>query len=367
MSSMLTGVYPYRANRRGLMPEKAPGAGFQLDADTIASYLDTRSGGFHSNPFLSRSFGYDDGWDRLDDDLYLGNSKIITLLKRFLDKIRNRHYSPAEEINESSLEWLDSGSGDFFLWNHYMDPHGPYQPPEEFKGIYQGSPISDSASQELLNRAINSPKSITEDERQRLVDLYDEETRYTDSQVEQFFSELEERELLEDTLVIVVGDHGEAFGHNGFYEHGEELNELLRVPLILVDGKDREISAPCSVVDVAVTILETLGKQIGDLDGIDLRRLAENEQEYGNRTVYSQETKNDNLIFSGYDGRDFVKLEPENKSEIDSSGETGLEKKVAEYAERAVGEDESDDRDEEMEEEVKERLEALGYMEDKSR
>jgi len=80
---------------------------------------------------VSRAYGFDRGFDTFDDDLHLGQHKLIALAQRAIDKLRNRHYARAAEINERSLEWIDSQSDDepFFLWNHYMDTHGPYEPP----------------------------------------------------------------------------------------------------------------------------------------------------------------------------------------------------------------------------------------------
>ncbi|MFB6242334.1 MAG: sulfatase [Candidatus Nanosalina sp.] len=368
MSSMLTGVYPYRANTRGLIPSKAPGGGFNLDRETISSYIDVRTGAFHSNPFLSRSFGYGDSWDRFDDDLSLGNSKVMTLLNRFLDKLLNRHYSSAEEINQKSLDWLDSGKGRFLLWNHYMDPHGPYQPPKGSRGKYQDKPLSNRKSQKLLKRAIENPESISDTERQRLIDLYDEEISYTDRKIEEFFEQLEERDLLENTLVIIAGDHGEAFGEEGFYEHGEALNEeLVRVPLILVDGRDRTVETPVSLVDIVPTILEALGEEKPeDLDGESLLEVAEDPEDFSGRTVFTQDTKDEHLLFGGFNGGELQTIEGDD-GDLKPSGHEGLERELREYARKALDREEESSEDEEMEEEVKERLEALGYMGEKSR
>lgn len=368
MSSVLTGVYPYKANKKGLMPENAPGSGFHLDAEIISSYLDIQKGGFHSNPFLSRSFGYGKDWDKLDDGLYLGNSKILTLLNRFFDKLLNRHYSRAEKINEKSLRWIDSHQENFFLWNHYMDPHGPYQPPKNFRGKYQENPVSDREAQKLLKKAINKPEEISEDEQQTLIDLYDEEISYVDSEIENFFEELEERDILEDILIMIVGDHGEAFGQNGFYEHGEALNEeLVRVPLIMVDGQNGTIKPSTSVIDIVPTILSVLSKNPGNnIDGENLMDIADEPEKFEDRIVFSQDTKDHHMLFGGFNGDNFFLFEAENRNFEDESS-SNLEKEVKKYAKRALDREDVSGSKEEVEEEVKERLEALGYMEEKSR
>lgn len=369
MSAMLTGIHPFRANREGMIPENAPGGGFHLDAETVASYLDVETGGFHSNPFLSRSFGYGEDWDKFDDDLYLGRSKILTLLNRFLEKLTNRHYSRATEINSKSLEWIDSlEDASFFLWNHYMDPHGPYQPPQDTRGEYQENPLGRREAQRLLKKAMNNPEEISEEDRNRLIDLYDEEVLYTDRQIENFFEELEERNILNESLVIIVGDHGEAFGQNGFFEHGGALTEeLVRVPLVLVDGQERTVESPASLTDIVPTVLSVFGQEdLEDLDGRNLLEVADENRGTGDRTVFFQETKNQDPIFGGSDGESISTVEVKDREILRTENESDLEKDVKEYAENAL-DGEKQEQDENVEEEVKERLEALGYTGEKSR
>jgi len=76
------------------------------------------------------------------------------LAQRAFDKLRNRHYARADEINERSLSWLDGLDGDepFFLWNHYMDTHGPYEPPGEYATLYADREVSGREAQKLYQR-----------------------------------------------------------------------------------------------------------------------------------------------------------------------------------------------------------------------
>ncbi|WP_277542866.1 sulfatase-like hydrolase/transferase [Haloarcula laminariae] len=250
---------------------------YELRADTVASLVgeSADTGFFHSNPFVSRAYGFDEGFDAFDDDLRLSRHKLVALAQRALDKLRNRHYARAEEINERSLSWLDSRDDDrpFLLWNHYMDVHGPYEPPSEYAQRWADDPPSDRAAGSLFQRAVKEPETITDEERQTLVDLYDGEIRYTDDQIRAFLDGLEARGLLEETLVIVTSDHGEAFGERGYFEHPRFLDEeLLRVPLIL-DGPEveaRSIDRAASVLDVVPTALNVLGVGSDSLPGVSL-------------------------------------------------------------------------------------------------
>jgi len=164
--------------------------------DTVGNILSEEgfsTAAFHSNPYASRAFGMDRGFDRFDDDLHLGNHKLIALIQRALDKLRNRHYARANEINDRSLAWIDERESPFFLWNHYMDTHGPYEPPGEFRTKYAKREISDRDAQSLYRRAIKDPESITDDEQQLLIDLYDGEIRYNDEQIRVFLDGAKKR------------------------------------------------------------------------------------------------------------------------------------------------------------------------------
>mgnify|MGYP000678179723 CR=1 FL=1 len=168
--ALLTGEYP----------DSAVSSNYRLNSDSIASTLSETgfaTAGFHSNPFISRAYGFDQGFDKFDDDLHLGQHKLVALAQRALDKLRNRHYARAEEINDRSLSWIDSlnSKKSFFLWNHYMDTHGPYEPPGEYTNIYTNKQLSKREAQSLYQRAIDNPESITKQEHRLLIDLYDAE------------------------------------------------------------------------------------------------------------------------------------------------------------------------------------------------
>jgi arylsulfatase len=259
----------------GQYPDEAVDAGYRLAGEPVAARLRQAgfvTGGFHSNPFVSRAYGFDRGFDTFDDDLRFGRNRIVALAQRAFDIARNRNYARADEINERSLRWLDSvaDSGSrFFLWNHYMDVHGPYEPPSGYREFISGYP-GDRAVQRLYKRAIKNPDSVTDDERSLLIDCYDAEVRCTDQRIGSLLDALRDRGLLDETLVIVTADHGDAFGEHGYYEHPRYLHdELLHVPMLVggpgVSGGTH--GTPVSTLDVVPTLLEGVG--VGDRGGSD--------------------------------------------------------------------------------------------------
>ncbi|EMA51725.1 sulfatase [Halococcus salifodinae] len=283
--ALLTGEYP----------DVAVDENYRLATETVATTLSEEgfaTGGFHSNPFVSRAYGFDRGFDTFDDDLHLGQHRLVALAQRALDKLRNRHYARATEINERSLDWIDSlAEGQpFFLWNHYMDTHGPYEPPAEYARTYLDRPVSDKDAQSLYQRAIADPDSITDDEREQLIDLYDAEIRYNDAQIGAFLDALRERDVLERSLVIVTADHGDAFGEHGYYEHPRYLHEeLTHVPLLVrpPGGTGEVVSTPVSTLDIVATIEDELEMEIPS------ERASLLDPPAGERSVFQQARRED--------------------------------------------------------------------------
>ncbi|MEF8824919.1 MAG: sulfatase [Halapricum sp.] len=387
--SILTGRYP----------AEAVDDQFQRSADTLAEHLrgEFETAGFHSNPFVSRAYGFDQGFETFDDDLHLGSNRLLALAQRAFDKLRNRHYARANEINERSLNWLDSLEGDrpFFLWNHYMDPHGPYEAPAEYQRRFHGEAIPKRETSKLYHRAVKSPEEITETERRRLIDLYDAEIAYTDDRLATFFDALERRDLLDGTLVLITADHGDAFGEHGYYEHPRYLHDaLVHVPMIVAGPgvTSGTVEAPASTLDVATTVLAAVGRPDPELPGKDLRAIAAAPDDYADRTVISQargEKKDSHLRrFSGrgrattllaeYDaGTERIEVEPhtgettereEGEGRAEAEGEEHIEETVedrlrAHIEEHASGDtgEEVSAADEDVSDEIQDRLSALGY------
>jgi len=360
--ALLTGDYP----------DTAVGDDFRLATETVASTLSSAgyaTAGFHSNPFISRAYGFDRGFDTFDDDMHFGSNKLLALAQRALDKVRNRHYARATEINERSLDWLDSrGDGPLFLWNHYLDTHGPYEPPSEYATEYRASTVSDRKAQSLYQRAIRDPESISEDERALLIDLYDAEIRYNDAKLGEMLAALRDRGLLKRSLLVFTSDHGDAFGEHGYYEHPRYLHEeITRVPLLVrpPGGAGGEtVSTPVSTLDIAATIRAGLDQDV-DNDRVSLL-----DDLPAERTVFMQARGEDEhshlrrYAARGRDGSCFCEWDRE--ADTVESGECagqGLREELRGHVEARMGveTDEVTDDEEDVDEEIERRLSALGY------
>ena len=134
-----------------------------------------------------------------------------------------------------------------FAWIHLYDPHAPYEPPEPFRSQYPGDP-------------------------------YSGEIAYTDSIVGQIVSELQTRQRLSNTLLAVVGDHGEGLGEHGERTHSLFIyNSTLHVPMMIwapgTVAAGRVIDDLVRVIDLASTLLDYLGVQDQLGEGVSLRTM----------------------------------------------------------------------------------------------
>ncbi len=127
----------------------------------------------------------------------------------------------------------------WMLWLHYFDPHDDYMPQAGFTEAF-----------------------VEEGREPTLVDLYDGEIAYTDHHVGRVFDALAEQGLAEDTVVVLVADHGEEFGDHGGSGHGATLfREQIRVPfLVRAPGiPPGRIEAPVRTIDLMPTVLSLCG------------------------------------------------------------------------------------------------------------
>ena len=111
---------------------------------------------------------------------------------------------------------------------------------------------------------------------------------YEDAQLGRVLSHLDARDLLQDTLVVVAGDHGESLGDHGEESHGIFLyEEALRVPLI-IHGPGvpaRRLMPVVRLIDVMPTVLDLFGIQAARMDGVSLTDL---EPASAGREVYAE-------------------------------------------------------------------------------
>jgi arylsulfatase A-like enzyme/Tfp pilus assembly protein PilF len=224
-SSLMTGTFPAWHGVRD-------NGGFYLGDDqvTLAETLRDkgyRTGGFVGAFVLDRRWGIAQGFERFYDDFDLDKFSSAP----GMDAIQR----PGSEVVDKALEWLGQDrERPFFAWVHLYDPHAPYEPPEPFRSRFPRTAIG----------------------------AYDGEIATSDWLVGRLLDALRDDGRLDDTLVVVSGDHGEMLGEHGEQTHGFFVYDAaVHIPLIMAGPglPAREVKDQVRILDVMPTVLALLG------------------------------------------------------------------------------------------------------------
>ena len=174
------------------------------------------------------------------------------------------------------LETRPSPDSPVMAYLHTVDTHAPYAPPECCRSWAVENPGSLDPRDYLPHLFIQRGLGERPDEVAHLRGLYQGAVQYADQQLGRFLDALDYVGLYQESLLIVVSDHGEEFGEHGGFDHGRTAyQEIVRVPLIVKYPRQRwsgrRIATRVSTVDVVPTVLETVGASYaGTLDGASL-------------------------------------------------------------------------------------------------
>lgn len=253
-SSILSGFLPHETK---IMNNTTP---LPPEVNTIAEVL--KKAGYHtygvvSNWVLRKKNKFDQGFDIYDD--------------RMDDHEANRK-SPeriAEHTTSRALEILTQHeSGNFFLYLHYQDPHGPYVPEPPYDKLFANHGQK-PYPMKIADKGGIPPYQKLGDHTDfhYYVSQYDGEIAYFDEHFGQLIAGLRQLGLYENSLLVFTADHGEAMGEsNRFFAHGHNLgHDQIHVPLIvrhpdLAPGRRKDC---VQLLDVATTIINAAGIKPG--------------------------------------------------------------------------------------------------------
>lgn len=291
--SLFTGVYP-PAHRVANWGERRVRR-LSDDVPTLATLLaqsgyrtEAHTGGGN----VSARLGFDQGFQVYEE--HQGTDPVFEGASKALDR------------------FAQAGGGakaPFFLFVHTFEVHDPYVPPPEFAAefadpSYSGDIVSSQEELERLagggnywarNREFwgrvdrEDPADI-----QHLKDLYDAEILFTDSQIAAFRQRLRKLGLEDETILVVLSDHGEEFLDHGGFLHNALFQEILHVPLVFRFPASLGLAAGLRIqdvvqlVDVVPTLLEVLDLPAPEhLQGRSLLPLVEDGEPL-DRPVFSQ-------------------------------------------------------------------------------
>lgn len=347
-ASLFTGTYPIHHGVRD-------NGGYYLEPEhrTLAESLKEQgyaTGAFVGAFVLDSRWGLDQGFDRYFDDFDLSRVDDATL---------GSISRPGEEVLEEAISWMDSTrDAPFFAWIHLFDPHQPYDPPEPFRTRYRDHPWG----------------------------AYDGEVAYVDSLVGKLTEWLDSRNLMDSTVIVFVGDHGESLGEHGELTHGFFVYDatmhvpfILRAPYSGLAG--RRVEARVRTIDVMPTVLELVGIDeaaghhgaslvplaTGRLDDLDLVAYGETvfPERYGWSHLASLRTKKFHYIDAPTPELYDLERDPDEQTNVISSharNASELRSKLREIEARYRAAASSAPAPATLDPETRDKLAALGYL-----
>jgi len=236
-------------------------SGLPAATPTLAEHLQAagyQTAGFASAVLIRKNYGFHRGYDHYDDSTTYG----------YLNSAQNM----AQEINDRTLAWLDANRDPqkpLFLYLYYFDPHSWYNPPAPYDTLYDNNYTGTFTPAVVQDgqSIVDGSTVPTQRDIEHIVALYDGEIAYWDAKFGEMLTALQNRGLLDNTLLALTADHGESFGeHNKWAHAGSLYEEAMRVPLVLrhtgIIGADISIDVPVSNMDLMPTLLEYAGVEV---------------------------------------------------------------------------------------------------------
>lgn len=232
--SVFTGTHP---DEHGVIGNSAGGKYAFVPPDTLptlARHLNDHgylTAGFVSSAPLKKYSGIADGFQVWNEPTVRVRSALAT--------------------TENALDWLASIDDErpFLLWVHMYDPHAPYRAPKAVQGTLGEKDFTDTLATTKADTTRWKPHVL-----QRWRENYDLEIRACDDQLARLIRAVEVR--FPDTVVTVVGDHGEGLGQHGHKEHGLTWPEQLLAPWVLAGPgiPPQLVEGPTTASDVLPTL-----------------------------------------------------------------------------------------------------------------
>jgi len=190
-----------------------------------------------NNNFIAPNLNFDQGFDRY---IVVGPDKHVT--KVTIDRLN--------EIKEKD---------NFFMYIHYLGPHSPYTPLENFKNRFV-KPEHEFIDTRGKHQDDYLKMDLSEEQLNYIISQYDGEILYIDYEIKKIYSKLKKMNVLKDTILVVIADHGEDFlDHKNIFGHGwDPYDTQIRVPLIIhIPGhKPKRIEKLVRLIDIMPTLLK---------------------------------------------------------------------------------------------------------------
>jgi len=274
--SYFNGQYPYLSDLLNPIREE------DTPLPVIMRNAGYTTAAFSDNPYISTKMGFSKGFDIFDNRLFKKthapfpkDNKDLKLRLEILAKIYPSTGDTSKDLIEEAQKW-----DPWFCYVHILRPHNPYYSPEPFFSQFldvestvpkDADPFRFLHLQETLSNIQDATTDIspTPETLKMLINLYEGSIAYSDHLTNEFLLALENNGILENTMVIIMSDHGEAFEDHGKLLHGRTYpyQEQVHVPLIILTPESftstvKTSDTPVSLVDLLPTLQDMLGLDV---------------------------------------------------------------------------------------------------------
>lgn len=199
--------------------------------------------------------------------------------RKFESYLDDKPFAGLDYSGPPAMEWVRNHKNEhFFMFLHGYDSHGqhpllgvdPRAAIPDYHGTLDGGIEEQAKLREQGLAAIKNPGdpanlkgAITDEDIRFLTAIYDAKVKAADERLGQFLNTVKEQGLLDNTIIVVLGDHGEEFMEHDYLDHGATLCEhQLHVPMMIRFPKGeghRTVTDPVRTIDVFPTLFDALG------------------------------------------------------------------------------------------------------------
>lgn len=270
-ASLFTGRYPSSHGAHGehvFLDSTYPTLAQVLAANGYETFC------FTSNAWISDGLGLTRGFSWQDPSFrdHGGAGRNFVFIYRFLDWLGLTEVDKGGALVVGNFaEWMTArpvGARPAFVFLNFIEAHFPYhQLPRDYLELYTERSYTDlrEISMALMAQQFGGPVQETAEVRKPAIDMYDGGIVYTDELLRRVVEALRTRGTLDETVLVVLADHGEIMGEKGgFFGHGASLyQQNISVPLLVrypprIRGGVR-VDQPVSTLGVFATIADLAG------------------------------------------------------------------------------------------------------------
>jgi arylsulfatase A-like enzyme len=216
--------------------------------------------GFCCNPRLGSDYGFAKGFDLYDD--YSASIILQSMSLENQDSLETNKKRTNDLINDAAIRWLNNNTHTpFFLFVHYYDNHWDYLPPSPYNTLFDPNYKGNLDGRQIAREPLYSNRPSDRDV-EHMIALYDGQVRQTDADLGEMLRVLKNMGLMSNSIVIIMGDHGDSFYEHGHTSHHGVYDELVHVPLAISLPNDANnaqvIDSIVSGVDIVPTVHDLL-------------------------------------------------------------------------------------------------------------